>query len=64
MSVEMYLWLSSLYRRFGSTEVRFEGDKGLVELVDTTIEDVKIAPDCFVPNIKKGREGVRIRVRP
>jgi len=61
---EMYLWLSGVFRRFGSNEVRFEGDEGIFELVDTTIEDVEIAADCFVPNIKKGREGVRVRVLP
>ena len=61
---EMYLWLSGVFRRFGSKEVRLEGDEGIFELVDTTIEDVELAADCFVPNIKKGREGVRVRVLP
>ena len=61
---EMYLWLSGVFRRFGSKEVRLEGDEGSFELVGTTIEDVELAADCFVPNIKKGREGVRVRVLP
>ena len=61
---EIYLWLSDAYRRFGSMEVRFEGDECVFELVNLTIKDVGIASDCFVPNIKRGKEGVRIRVRP
>lgn len=61
---EMYLWLSSIFRRFGSQEVRFEDDEGVFELVDTEIDDVEIASDCFVPVAKKGSEGVRIRVLP
>ncbi len=61
---EMYLWLSGVYRRFGSTEVRFEGDEGILELVDTDISDVELAADCFVPNVKRGSKGVQIRVLP
>jgi cytochrome P450 len=54
-NAEMYLWLSGVFRRFGSKEVRFEGDKGVFELVGTTIEDVEIAADCFASNIRRVR---------
>lgn len=60
---EMYLWISSVFRRFGSKEVRFETDESVFELVDTGIEDVENASDCFIP-LAKGSKGVRIRVLP
>lgn len=59
---EMYMWLSSVFRRFGSKEVRLDTDEGVLELVDTDISDVEIASDCFVPNVKAGSHGVRIRI--
>lgn len=61
---EMYLWLSGIFRRFGSQSVRFEEDEGALELVDTEYQDVEIVSDCFVPNIRVGREGVKFRVLP
>jgi cytochrome P450 len=61
---EIYLWLSGVFRRFGSKEVRFEDDEGVIELVDTVVEDVELAADCFIPVAKKGSKGVRIRVLP
>jgi len=36
---EMYLWLSNVFRRFGSKGVRFASDEGILELVDTDISD-------------------------
>lgn len=61
---EMYLWLSGVFRRFGPKGVRFEGYEGILELVDTGIEDVEIWADRFVPLLKPGREGVKICVKP
>ncbi|CZR61295.1 related to cytochrome P450 CYP3/CYP5/CYP6/CYP9 subfamilies [Phialocephala subalpina] len=61
-NAEMYLWLSGVFRRFGSPDIRFQGDEGVLELVDTGPEDVEVASDCFVPNIAAGRQGVRFRV--
>lgn len=60
-NAEMYLWLTSVYSRFGSKEVRFENDEGVLELVDTDFEDVQLVEDRFVPAGKEGR-GVQIRV--
>jgi cytochrome P450 len=59
---EMYLWISNVFRRFGSKEVRFESDEGILELVNTDLRDVTIAADLFVPEIAEDREGVKIRV--
>jgi len=61
---EMYLWISGVFRQFGSKETRFEGDEGILVLVDTDVSDVTLATDMFVPEVKKGSKGVRIRVLP
>lgn len=61
---EICLWLSGVFRRFGSKEVRFESDEGILELVDTTIEDVEIWADRFIPAVKPGSLGVQFRVLP
>lgn len=61
-NAEMYLWLSGVFTKFGSREVRFEADEGVLELVDTGPEDVEVVSDCFVPNIRSEREGVKFRV--
>jgi len=61
---EMYLWLSGVFRRFGSKEVRFEVDEGILELVNTGIEDVEIWADRLIPLLKPEREGVKICVKP
>jgi cytochrome P450 len=60
--VEMYLWLAAVFGRFGSKEVRFESDEGVLELVDTDLSDVEIVGDRFVPIIKPESKGVRVRV--
>lgn len=61
---EMHLWLSGIFRRYGSKEVRFESDEGVLELVDTDISDVEIVADRFVPVVKPESKGVRVRVLP
>ena len=61
---EMYLWVATVFRQFGSKEVRFESDEGVLELVDTNLEDVKIVADRFVPVVKADSEGVRVMVLP
>lgn len=61
-SSEMHLWLAALFRRFGTAEVRFEDDEGVVELVDTDVSDVACVADRIIPAVKKGSKGVRIRV--
>lgn len=59
---EMYLWVSGVFRRFGSKDIRFEGDEGALELVGTDLEDVRIVADRFVPIVKEGSKRVRVRV--
>ncbi len=58
---ELFLWLGNVFRRFGSKEVRFTGDEGIIELVDTDITDVEIARDLLAPMIREGSKGVMIR---
>lgn len=49
---EMFLWLGDVFRQFGSKEVRFPRDEGIIELVDTDSEDVELAVDYYVPEVK------------
>lgn len=51
---EMFLWLSAVFRWFGSQDVKFESDEGIMCLVDTSLEDVRMARDLFVPIVKPG----------
>jgi len=62
-SAEIHLWLTAVFRRFGTKDVKFEGDEGTIELVDTDIFDVEVAADRVIPAVRKGSEGVRIRVK-
>ena len=62
---EMYLCLSSVFRRFGSggkQAFRHEGDEGVLELYETGLTDVEIKADGFVPLTKEGTKGIRIKV--
>lgn len=61
-SSEMHLWLASVFCRYGTEEVSFPGDEGKLELIDTDVSDVEIVADRIIPAVKKGSEGVRIRV--
>ena len=60
---EMKLCLAAVFSRFGSKDVRLEGDEGWLELVGTGVEDVEFHRDAFVPMAKEGSLGVRFRVR-
>jgi len=59
---EMYLWLAGVFRRYGSSEVKFEGDQGALELFDTTISDVEMWADRLIPATKPGSKRMRFRV--
>ena len=61
---EMYLILSSLFRRVGSSQVRMDGDEGILELYNTDIEDITVTKQLFVPCVKDESKGVRFRVLP
>lgn len=57
--VELYTCLAAVFSKFGSKEVRDETDIGSLELFGTTIEDVALWGDCFLPVQKPGSLGVR-----
>ena len=60
---ELKLCLAAIFLSFGSGAVRMGGDVGVLELVETGLEDVEVARDAFVPMAKEGSLGVRIKVR-
>jgi cytochrome P450 len=61
---ELYLTLAGLFRVYGSKEVRGDGDKGWLELWETSFErDVEIVGDGITPLVRTGSEGIRIKVR-
>ncbi|KAF3480353.1 cytochrome P450 [Arthroderma uncinatum] len=57
---EMYLTLSSLFRWFGSGDVRRPHDVGQLELFETDESDIKMIGEVLVPMVKEGTQGVRI----
>ena len=60
---ELYCCLARLFRKFGSKDVKFDDDKGYLELWETDEDDVRTVADGFVPLVKEGSKGVRIKVR-
>ena len=68
---EMYLCLSAVFRRYGSSEedpsskegIRFPDDEGTLELHETTERDVALDADGFIPLRHKDSKGVRLRIR-
>lgn len=59
---ELYICLSTIFRRFGSVEVRGKGDVGIMELYETDLGDVEMARDCLFPVAKDGSKGVRVKL--
>ncbi|KAL2433865.1 Cytochrome P450 monooxygenase tpcC [Exophiala dermatitidis] len=59
---ELYLMLAKLFRVYGSKEVRFDGDVGRLELYETTLRDVQVAEDRFIPLPPRDSKGVRVTV--
>jgi cytochrome P450 len=59
---ELYLSLSAIWRRWGSTSYREEGDQGVFELYKTGLRDVEIEADHFLPFQQPGSKGIRVRV--
>jgi len=59
---EIILVLVGIFRVYGSREVRFEGDVGVLELYETDKSDVECCIDGFVPLPKADSKGVRFRV--
>ncbi|KAM7215804.1 Cytochrome P450 [Rhypophila decipiens] len=59
---EIYLTLATLFSKYGSKEVKFEGDVGYLELYETDESDVECTVDGFLPLPKNESKGVRIKV--
>ena len=59
---ELYLGLSALWRVWGSREVRGGDDRGWFELWGTGRGDVEIESDAFLPIMRKGSKGIRVKV--
>jgi cytochrome P450 len=61
---ELYLTLAMIFRKYGSEEVRFEGDVGYLELFEVEwAKDVEIVADGVTPLHRPGSKGIRIKVR-
>jgi cytochrome P450 len=61
-SAEIYLMIAALFRVYGSKECKLVGDRGVLELFETSIRDVEPVGDFQVPIPWKGSKGIRIRV--
>ena len=61
---EIYVLLSGIFRRFGSRDVQFDGDEGILELYRTDLTDVEVVGQLFLPLFKEDAEGVRFKVLP
>ncbi|MCJ1398638.1 hypothetical protein MMC11_001838 [Xylographa trunciseda] len=55
---EQYLCLAAIWRRFGSQEVRYEDDVGVLELFETGQRDVELAAAAFIPGQAEGSKGL------
>jgi cytochrome P450 len=60
---ELYVALARIFRAYGSEDIRFEGDAGYLELFDTTMYDVELTKDVFIPVGPDGSKGVRVLVK-
>jgi cytochrome P450 len=59
---ELYLALGRIFRSYGSEKVSFDGDIGYLQLYQTTVADVELVADHFIPLPQAGSKGIRIRV--
>lgn len=59
---ELYLTLAKIFLNYGSPDVRFPTDQGVLQLFETEYRDVQCCGDMFVPKMWKGTKGVRIQV--
>jgi cytochrome P450 len=59
---ELYLAIGNLFRSYGSLECRHPGDRGILELFDTSNRDVEPVADRTIPGVWEGSKGIRLRV--
>lgn len=63
---EAYIYIGRLFEnfggKFGGEEVKMEGDKGVLELWETDLSDIKIQADLFSPEPKEGSKGLKVKV--
>jgi cytochrome P450 len=60
---ELYMAFSTIFRSYGSPDVKMKDDLGYFELFETTLEDVEIMGDGVTPLTKPNTKGIRIHVR-
>ncbi|KAI0521301.1 cytochrome P450 [Xylaria bambusicola] len=59
---ELYLTLASLFRVYGTVEVRGKDDVGMLELFETSATDLVITSDTAVPVMPEDSKGLRVKV--
>lgn len=59
---ELYIGLSTIFRRMGSSAVRGKDDVGVMDLFETDLGDVEMARDALFPITKDGSKGVRVKM--
>jgi cytochrome P450 len=60
---EIYLGLATIFRRYGSVDVRNEKDLGILELYETSKKDIEIIGDGITPLVSADSKGIRVEVR-
>ncbi|KFX99303.1 hypothetical protein V490_01849 [Pseudogymnoascus sp. VKM F-3557] len=60
---ELYIALARIFRAYGSEGVRFEDDVGRLELFETTMSDLELTKDVFIPVAGNGSKGIRVLVK-
>lgn len=63
-TAELKMMLAAVFTRYGSHEVRDEFDAGTLVLEDTDRSDIECVGDGGIAFVKKGSEGVKVRVIP
>jgi cytochrome P450 len=59
---ELYLGLATIFRRYGSVDVRGRDDTGVLDPFETTMRDIEIVGDGITPLVISESKGVRVRV--
>lgn len=61
---ELYATIATVFSQYGTREVRFPKDRGILELYETTHKDIEIIGDGVTPLYRPESNGVRIKVHP